>query len=197
MTLQDRDKRALKILVPAVAIMAIYWFATSGSSSPKTVAPVESLARAEKRLAYLRTAVATVDGKEALLKQASDELAEREKGLIRADTAAQAQAHLLEIVRNTAKAQTPPIEIRQTELGQARSFGDSYGTVSVSVTLDCRIDELVNLLAALSAQPELVATEEIRFGAANPKLKNMPVRLTVAGLLPRNLVPKQKGPSAF
>jgi len=36
--------------------------------------------------------------------------------------------------------------------------------VSVSVTATCRIDELVNFLAALSAQPELAATEEIRFG---------------------------------
>jgi len=198
MTLQDRDKRALKVLVPAVAAAIIYWIATSGSSSgPKTVAPVDSPARVEKRLAYLRSAVATVDGKEALLKQASDELAEREKGLLRAETAPEAQAHLLEIVRNAARVQTPPLEIRQTELGQTRSFGDAYGIATVSVTLDCRIDELVNLLATLSAQPELVATDEIRIGAANPKTKSMPVRLTVAGLLPHALVPKQKGLTAF
>ena len=70
-----------------------------------------------------------------------------------------------------------------------RAYGDAYGQVTVSVTIDCRIDELVNYLAALSAQPEIVATEEIRFGTAHPKQKTMPVRLTVSGIVARSLVP--------
>ena len=61
------------------------------------------------------------------------------------------------------------------------------------MSLDCRIDELVNLLAALSAQPEIIATDEIRCTAANPKSKLMPVRLTMSGLVPRRLVPEKKG----
>jgi hypothetical protein len=61
------------------------------------------------------------------------------------------------------------------------------------MTLECRIDELVNLLAALSEQPEIIATDEIRFGSANAKSKAMPVRLTVSGIVPRRLVPAKKG----
>lgn len=199
MTLPDRDKRALMILCPILIAAAVYWVATSmpSSSTKATVVPVDSIDRAQKRLAYLRNAVATLDGKEQLLKQVSSELTEREKGLLPGDSAAQAQAQLLQILQKVAKAQTPPLQIRQVELGQPRSFGDAYGLVTLSVTIDSRIDELVNFLASLSAQPEAVATDEIRFGGANPKQKNMPIRLTVSGVVPRKLVPVRKGTAAF
>lgn len=195
MTLQDREKRALVVLGVVSAISLIYWLAGSSSSSGsvKVVAAVESVDRNEKRIAVLRTAMATVDGKEAVLKQVSTELSEREKGLIPGDTAEQAQAQLLQIMRRLVKAQVPPLDIRQSELGQPRSYGEAYARVTVSVSLDCRIDELVNLLAALSAQPEIIATDEIRCGAANAKSKSMPVRITVSGLVPRRLVPEKKG----
>ena len=199
MTIQDRDKRALIILGGILALTAIYWFvtATPSSSAQAAVVPVDSLERAQKRLAYLRTAATALNGKEQLLKQVSAELSEREKGLLPGDSAAQAQAQLLQILQNVAKAQMPPIQIRQVELGQPRSFGDAYGVVTVSVTVDSRIEELVNFLASLSAAPEQVATEEIRFGTSHPKEKNMPIRLTVSGIVPRKLIPQKKGPATF
>ena len=194
MTVQQRDKRALIVLGVVVAFTLIYWVATSTpSSSAKVAAPVESIDRVEKGLANLRTRAAMLPLKEALLKQASAELAEREKGLIPGDTADQAQAQLLQVLRRVAKTQTPPLEIRQVELGQPRSYGNAYGQVNVSVTIDCRIDELLNLLATLSAQPETIATDEIRFGLANPKQKTMPVRLTVSGIVAQRLAPQKKG----
>ena len=199
MTVQQRDKRALMVLGAVLALAAIYWIAgSSGSgSSARVVAPVESVDRLEKGLANLRARAAALPVKEALLKQAKTEVAEREKGLIPGDTADQAQAQLLQVVRRVAKAQTPPLEIRQVELGQPRSYGNAYGLVTVSVTIDCRIEELVNLLATLSAQPETVATDEVRFGMANPKQKTMPVRLTVSGIVAQRLAPQRKGMAQF
>lgn len=199
MTIQDRDKRALFLLAGALVLGAIYWVATSASTGgvKASVVPVDGIQRSQKRLAYLRAAMATIQGKETVLKQVSAELSEREKGLLPGDSAAQAQAQLLQVLQKVAKSQTPPLEVRQVEFAQPRSFGDAYGLVTVSVTVDARIDELVNLLASLSAQPEAVATEEIRFGTANPRQKNMPVRLTVSGAVPRKLVPQKKGPAQF
>ncbi len=199
MTLQPRDKRALTLFVPALAIIAfLYWFTNRTPSAPvNTAVRVDTVERAEKRLATLRTALATVDGKEAMLKQASAELADREKGLIPGDTANQAQAQLLQIFGRIAKQQAPPIEIRQAEFAPPRPYGDTYGEVSVAVTIDCRTDELVNLLAALTQQPEIISTEDIRFANANPKTKSMSTRLTVSGLVPRRLVPEKKGFSSF
>ena len=201
MTVQDRDKRALLVLAVALPAAGIIYLLSGSSSSSgggsKVVAPVESVARDEKRIATLRASMATVQGKETVLKQVSAELAEREKGLIPGDTAEQAQAQLLQIMRRVAKSQFPPVDLRQSELGQPRSYGESYAKVTVSVSFDCRIDELLNLLAAISAQPEIIATDEIRCSAANPKSKSMPVRLTVSGLVPRRLVPEKKGMSSL
>lgn len=199
MTITDRERRLLSFLGVSVVLSAIYWFATSGPSSatPKVIAPVDSVDRAEKVLTELRKQAATIPGKEAVLKQVSTELATREKGLIKGDTAAQAQAQLVQILREVARNQSPPLDVRAVELGPVRNFGDAYGEVSVSVTLDCRIDQLVNYMAFLSAQPEIFATDEIRITASNPKLKTMPVRLSISGLVPRKLVPVKKGLSQF
>jgi len=193
-TISDRDQRALKILGGVVVLAGlIYWFSTPSSSSTKIVAAVDTVDHAEKRLATLRNAAATLPAKENILKQSTAELAAREKGLIAGDTPDQAQAQLLQILRRVARQQAPPLEIRQVELGQPRLYGNAYGEVSVSVTIDCRIDELVNYLTTLSAQPELTATDEIRFGAANPKQKVMPVRVTVSGIVAKRLIPEKKG----
>jgi hypothetical protein len=199
--MSDRDRRALIILGAAVLLGGLYyWYSNSSPSSSggaKISAPVDSVDRSEKRLAMLRKQAALLPGKQAVLKQVSVELAEREKGLIPGDTAEQAQAQLLQIVKRVAQQQTPPLEVGQVELGRPRPFGVAYGQVSVSITMNCRIDELVNFLAALSAQPELTATEEIRFGTSNPKQKTMPVRLTVSGLVVRRLVPERKNLPEF
>jgi hypothetical protein len=69
--------------------------------------------------------------------------------------------------------------------------------VAVSVSFDCRVEQLVNLLADITAQKELIATSEIRIGNAHPKEKVMPVRLTVSGVVPRKLIPDRKGVTLF
>src|SRR5438067_1728015 len=96
MNLTDRDRRALAFLGLSALLSAIYWFATStpSSSAAKVVTPVDSVDHAEKLLTELRKKAATVPGKEAVLKQVSGELSQREKGLIKGDTAAQEQAQL-------------------------------------------------------------------------------------------------------
>ena len=194
MTMTDRDKRALRLLGAALAIAFLYWIATrSPSTATSVAAPVDTVERSEKRLTALRTALATVDGKEAVMKQAAAELADREKGLLPGDTANQAQAQLLQIINRVAKEQIPPLEIHQAEFAQPRQFGDAYGLVTVTVSLDCRTDELLNLVAGLSQQPELIATEELRTGAANAKSKSMSTRLAISGIVPRKLVPEKKG----
>lgn len=198
MNLSDRDRRALIVLGAGLVVFLIVYYASgTGNSGPAAVQPVESVERVQKRLETLRKTAATLAARQEIHKRVSSELADREKGLIQADTAAQAQARLLQILREVAKNQSPPLEIRQTELGQVRSFGDAYGEVPVSITLDCRTDQLVNYMAYLSAQPELIATQEIRFAAGNAKTKAIPVRLTVTGIVPRRLVPAKKEMAAF
>ena len=191
MTLQSRDRRALALLgVSALLTLAYrYWPAGAG---PAVVAPTgDPAAIAEKRLAKLRETAATVPAKEDIFKKVSADLAVREKGLIAAGTAAQAQAQLIQIIRRVVSSETPPVEIRATELGGVRALGDAYGEAVVSVQIDCRIDQLVNILAALGSQPELVSTSDLRVASSNAKEKTVGARLTVSGVVPRRLVPEK------
>ena len=200
MTISARDKRTLLRFAPVaglLAILAIYrWVPWGGPEARVAASPVETVAIAERRLARYRQLAATVDVREASAKRAAASLASREKGIIQAATAAQAQAQLLQTVRRIGRAQVPPIDLRSVELGQMQPFG-AYGQTSVSVTFECRIEQLVNLLADLTAQPELVAPADMRITSSDQKQKLMQVRLTVAGVVPRALVPEKKGGPAF
>jgi hypothetical protein len=194
MKLQPRDRRAILLLGGAAAAWLLLWTLLPGhSDSAASAMPALPVPQAEQRLARLRQLAAQVPGKEERLKQVAAELADREKGIIQADTGAQAVAQLLEVVRRVAKAQSPPLDLKTAELGQVTALGQDYGEVQVTVTFESRIEELLNLLADLTRQPEIVATREMRITAANAKEKTLGVRLTVAAVAPRRLVPEKRG----
>jgi len=193
--LNQRDTRALTILGVAATAAAIVWFATGGSA-PATAAKADSIPAAENRLARLRQQAATVAGKRQVLKNVSDELAQREKGIVQAATAAQAQALLLDIVRQTAHAQTPPVDLGSVEFEPASKLGE-YGEVRIGVPFVCHIEELLNLLADLANRPEAIAVEEMHIAEQDTKQKTVSVRLVVSGVVPLRLVPERKGGRAF
>jgi hypothetical protein len=189
----NRNRRALILGgVFVVALLAWHFMSEDGTSEVVTVS-AENIPAAEKRLERYRLLSATVPVKEAALASVQKELAEREKGVIQAETAAQAQAQLLQILRKIARAQPNPIDLRGTEMGPTRTMGDQYGEVSVALTFEAGIEQLVNFLADLTAQKELIGTTDFRVGSANPKQKTMPVRLTVSAVVRRELAQEKKG----
>ena len=191
MTMQTRDRRALAILAGVAVIGGLYllWPESSGPAvAVAAPAAVDSVPAAEKRLAQLREIAATVPAKEESLKGVAAELATREKGLIVADTKDQAQAQLIQILRTVGRAENPPVEIRAVELGAMKPLGDAYGEVDLAITIECRIEQLVNILAGLAARPELIANTDLRVTSANAKEKTVGVRLGVMGVVARKLV---------
>lgn len=198
----ERDRRALILMAAALAVYAVIYFgfpagAGSGSSSSSGILSggnEDTLALGRQRLARLRQLAATVPVREAMLKQTSADLAARERGTIQADTAAQAQASLLEIARRLGKNEM--IDVRGGDFGAPKVFGD-YGLVYATITFECRIEQLVNLLADFSQEPELVAPSEERISSGNPKDKTMSVRMVLAGVVAKKLVPEKKGLTAF
>ena len=195
MTITTRDRRALGLLAVVVAVSAIYLAFTD--DVPQTVAASGSIPMAEKRLARLRLVAATATAKQKHLERLSAEVAAREKGLIQAETPQQAQAQLLQILRRLCRAQAPPLEIRATEIGTVQPLGEDYGEAMVSVSFESRIEQLVQLLADLTAQTELLATSEVRVSAGDQRQKLLVVRLTVSGLVPKALAPVRKGPGGL
>jgi len=194
MKLEKRDRRALLLLAAAALVMLLMkWSVKSGPEVAE--AATDSVEMAEKKLTRLRQLAATVPGKEALLKQAHAQLAVKEEGVIHAETAQQAQAQLLQTIRALGK--TENIDARGGEFGPVKPLGDDYGEVSVAVSFESGIDRFVNFLAALTSEKALLATSEMRITSANPKEKTVNVRLTLSGVIPRKLVPEQKGLSLF
>ena len=194
MKLEKRDQRALLLLAAAAVVMLLLKLSTR--SGPEVAeAATDSVEMAEKKLARLRQLAATVPGKEALLKQANEQLAAREAGIIQAQTAQQAQAQLLQVIRELGKKES--FDARGGEFGPVSPLGADYGEVSVAVSFECGIDHFVNFLAALTSEKALLASSEMRISAANPKEKTVTVRLTLSGVIPRHLVPEKKGPSLF
>jgi len=199
MTVSKRDQRALIILSCAVVFALLFSWLSGDSTPAAVVKPADSVQIAEKRLARVRRLAAQVPAKEKELQRLTAEVKEWEAGLIRTETAQQAQAELLQILKRIASRQAPAIEFRSTEIGQLRqlSKNSDYGEVLVAVTFDCAIEQLVNLLADLTAQPEAIVTDELRIRSQNADQKVLRVRLSVSGLVPRELVPKQRGLVAF
>lgn len=196
--MSERDRRALVGLAVGLVVAGVLYFGfpnNSGSPSATAVsAPAENTALAQQRLARLRQLAATVPLREAALRQSQADLADRERGILQADTAPQAEAALIEIARRIAKDEQ--IDLRGGDFGMPKVVGD-YGLVYATVTFDCRVEQLVNFLADLSRAPELVAPSEERITSGNPKDKTMNVRMVLAGVVPKKLVPQKKGLEAF
>ena len=191
MTTGALDRRTMLILAAGVLLVLVLRFGIMTDKRPEVVAAFDSVPLAEKRLAKLRETVATVPGKEKIAKQVAAELATREKGMILADTAAQAQAQLLEIIRRVGKDEG--IDVRGAEEMKVRPLAEDYGEVVVAVSFSCRIEQFVNFMTDLANRPELIATSDIRVALGNPKEKTVVVRLGLSGVVPRKLAPEKKG----
>jgi hypothetical protein len=191
--LTGRDRRALAIFAAALAVVLVLRYVVFRGESAAAPRSAASIPLAEARLARLRQIAASLPEMEKVLEQAVADAAVREEGIIAADTAAQAQAQLLQIIRGAGKIEG--IDLRGGEMGQVRKLGEDYAEVGVAVMFECRIEQLVNLLAALANEERLIATNALRVSSANPKEKTINVRLELAGVAPRSLLPEKKGPS--
>ncbi len=191
------DRRLLLLLGAMIMGVVLRYVVFSAGSAPPvvTAAPADSIAVAERRLARLREQAATVPAKEKMLQQAQAELEAREKGLLKTETGPQAQAHLLDTIhRIAALAQFDTRGADQ--FTEVKPLGADYGVVTVSESFVCDITQLINFLALLPQEPELIATNQIQINGGNDKKKILRVRLSVSGAVPRSLVPKKKGPGA-
>lgn len=197
MTTGTLDKRLIYLLAVSAAVALVLRFGVYGDNTAQgVVAASETIPQAEQRLDQLRRISGTVEGKEAVKKQAEAELAVREKGLIQADTEAQARAQLLELTTNIARSNG--IDTHGMDDYRSKPVSGDYGEIWVTVSFTCGIEQLVNFMAALANQPQILATNEIHVSGGHDKKKNVQVRLSVSGVVARKLLPaEKKGQAAF
>jgi hypothetical protein len=191
--LTPRDRKALMLLGGTLVILAVYYlgFPGAGPTSTAVSANPELL---QQRIARLRQLAATVPARDASMKEAGALLADREKGVLQADTAPQAQASLLEIARRVGKLSQ--LDIRGGEFGAPKAFGD-YGLVYATINFECHVEQLVNFLADLGKQPELIAPFEQHINSGSVKDKTVSVRIVLAGVVAKKLIPEKKGLGAL
>ena len=198
MTAASLDRKTFIALAAAAGAiaLAIIRLTGGGDSGGAVVAATESIPQAEQRLERLRKMAATTPGKEELLKKVSADLKIRETGILQAETASQAQGQLLDIIHRIA-TQNGFDARGAEELREPRPLGNDYGVITVAESFTCGIDQLVDFLADLSREPLIVATDEIHISGGNDKKKNLQVRLSLSGVVPRKLVPVRRQAVAF
>lgn len=197
MTLTDRDKRALIILGIAVVLFAVFSLVKQRSAASDVVGGVDpndpqAVEIALKRLEVARRQAATTPKRTEVLNNLNAELKKREKGLIEGDTAAQAVAQLLTVARRVARNQPTPMSLVPAETGSVQALGEQYGQAFLSVQTTCQIEQLVNFLAELTTQPELITTNNLQVNAAQGNKKLLSVRIGLTAVVPRRLVPKNE-----
>lgn len=194
MTTLERNRRALVLLGAGLLASAVLHFLFPGTPAVSVSKVPDNAELAQQRLTHLRQVAATLPTREAAIRQIDLDLAARERGIIQADTAAQAQAALLETARRLGKMET--IDVRGGDFGAPKVFGE-YGLVYATIAFECHVEQLVNFLADLTREPQLIVPSEERITLANPKEKTMGVRMVLAGVVAKKLVPEKKGLAAF
>jgi len=191
MSMQPREKQLLIAWPVVMALFAAIYFWPSSDATATATGRFTDIPTAQQRVARLRQLAASLPAREKVVEDARKELAGREQGLVHAPTAAQQQAGLLQTVRRLARAQS--IELQQSEIGATQPFGKTYGEALVTVTFTCRIEQLVNLVADISAQKELIATREMQVRQAEEKRKTVFVRMTISAITPKDMLPAAPG----
>ena len=115
-------------------------------------------------------------------------------GIIQAATAAEAQSELLQTAQRVGKAND--VDVRSSEFGTPKAFGE-YGLVYSTVRFECHIEQLLNFLADLTREQELIVPSEERITSASAKDKMMSVRMVLAGVVAKKLIPEKKGIGTF
>jgi len=193
--LSKRDRTALMLLGGAVGIYLLLQFVVlRDNNAPDSAAVSMSTDQLRQRVARLRQIAASLPVREALLKQTDADLAERERGVIQAATAAEAQSEVVQTAQRIGKANE--IDVHSGDFPAPRAFGD-YAIVYTNISFDCHIEQLLNFLADLTREPQLIVPSEERITATNPKDKTMTVRMLLAGVVAKKLLPEKKGLGAF
>jgi hypothetical protein len=184
------DRKIAIRLGAGVVVILLLRFVVFADKSPSVVAATENIPAAEARLRRVREIVATVPALEGRAKIAQADLDTREKGILKADTAAQAHAMIQDLLHRVGLANG--IDIRGFEDQRIRPLGKDYGEATVSVRFSCSIDQLVNFLAALDAEQQLFSTSEINVTGTKDEKKVIQVRLTVAGAVSKKVAMEKR-----
>lgn len=175
--LSPKDRVALKVAVAAVAVFVLAQFGvlplldslrgSAGGTGEK-----------ELMLRRYRHLVAESAAEPVLRSVAEGRLKDLESGLLESPTVPLANAEWQRIVRELADSKG--IELNSSEVLRVENLSTDYTLVLGRVQLRCRLEQLVDLLAAVATSPKLLVAANLRVGALQGDAqKRLQVDLTI------------------
>jgi len=175
--LSRRDRIALGVGAGATALFLLLHFGVLPllerlGASPEAVQKKESELRREKQL------LAEEELEKAHLSAARERLKGLEAGLLESSTPSLANAEWQRLVRQLAESKN--IELGSSELLRNQELGAGYSLVTGRATFRCRLDQLVDFLAALAASPRLLSVTGLSvFASQSDPQGRINVQLTI------------------
>jgi hypothetical protein len=172
-----RDRIALGVGVGATALFLLLNFGVLPlleglGARPEAVQQKESELRREKQL------LAAEALEKTHLSAARERLKGLEAGLLESSTPSLANAEWQRLVRQLAESKG--IELGSSELLRTQDLGAGYSLVTGRAQFRCRLDQLVDLLAALAASPKLLSVSGLSvFASPSDPQGRMSVQLTI------------------
>lgn len=144
--------------------------------------PSGSVEAKELALRRARRLVATSQSEASNVKEADERLKSLEAGLLESPSASLANAEWQQTMRELADSKG--VELGSTEFLAVHEIGPDYALVEGRVTLRCRVDQLVDLMAALATAPRLLSVTRLRIAPTqgDPQ-KKMNIEMTVAATM--------------
>jgi Type II secretion system (T2SS), protein M subtype b len=179
--LSRRDRSALKIGGIAAALILLVKFGVFPlldhlAGAGDRVEQKAVILQRDERL------IAEGGAAEARLARAQMELKDLEAGLLASSSDSLASAEWQQLIRELADSKG--IEIGSSEVVRVENLGRQYGLVVGQMSFRCRIDQLVDLLAAIATSPKLLSVRRMSIiGRQGDPKQRLDVALTIAAPL--------------
>jgi hypothetical protein len=185
-SLGERDRRALMLLGGALILFLLlqFDFWLPSGARPGSGATVDA---AEQQFLLARARARQKPLVDAEFGAASQWESQMEGRLLKAQSAALAQAEMREIVGSLLAAEQ--ITMQSTQFGAVRLEQETFAQVPLVVNFTCAIEQFVNLMAAVANAPQALSTRQIRINPGSADTKTVRVQLTVSGYLPASRTP--------
>ena len=148
----------------------------------------ESLEGIERQFRLTRARAGRIPLVQAQAKTVQENLERMEKGLLASQNIALAQAEMRQILERSLQAED--IVMENARFVSAERKNDHYAAIPITVNFSCRIEQLVNWVAAVGNSSQLLSTIKIRIDSPNLDSKTVRVTATVAGFLPASRAPE-------
>jgi type II secretion system (T2SS) protein M len=185
--LTHRDRIALTAGAAAVALFFVVKLAVFPLLDRWRGGPVE-----EKELTLRRSQrlVASSGVEVAELGEAQERVKTLDAGLLEGSSPSLANAEWQRLIRELADSKR--IELGSTELLRVQEAGPNYALVIGRVTLRCRLEQLVDFLAALATAPRILSVTRLRVAPVQGDAgKRMNIEMMIGA--PMRVVPGTKG----